>query len=142
METLNLYQNNVAYNFDMFAPSPRPEKPIIIDYPGEQEKKVVEANRQKAARRNAIVRAVLLIGLITAVFANIFVRAELSQVEMQITKAQSKIAKLDSEITRLECNLQSRMSYETVEKAATELGMQKLERNQIVYVHTNATEQE
>ena len=87
-----------------------------------------------------IVAGIIVFVLIAAVFANIFSRAELSQIDMQINKQEKAISKLDSEITRLKCSLQSLMTYEMIEQSAVELGMQKLERRQITYVHTGNAE--
>ena len=141
METLNLYQNNVAYDFEMFAPSPKPEREApIIDYPENKAKDKLSKDRN-AKKRNSKLSAVLLVAvLLVALFANIFSRAQISQTQMQINKQQKAISKLDSEITRLECNLQSMMTYETIEAGAIALGMQKMERSQIKYVNINAEE--
>ena len=75
--------------------------------------------------------------MLVALFANVFTRAKISQVDMQINKQQKEILKLDSEITRLQCEVQSKMTYEFIEAKAIELGMQKMERSQIKYVNIN-----
>lgn len=142
METLNLYQNNVAYDFDMFtsaAPERETETPII-DYPTGAETEKVISERKARKFREKLVAGIIVFVLIAAVFANIFSRAELSQIDMQINKQEKAISKLDSEITRLKCSLQSLMTYEMIEQSAVELGMQKLERRQITYVHTGNAE--
>ena len=43
METLNLYQNNVAYDFDMFAPKPKKDDAPVIEYPGRLTREKVNA---------------------------------------------------------------------------------------------------
>lgn len=141
METLNLYQNNVAYDFEMFAPSPKPEQEApIINYPEKKAKDKLKKERN-VKRKNSRLSAILLVSvLLVALFANIFSRAQISQTQMQINKQQKAISKLDSEITRLECNLQSVMTYETIEAGAIALGMHKMERSQIKYVNINAEE--
>ncbi len=140
METLNLYQNNVAYDFDMFAPKPKTEPSPVIDYPVKEQKEKVRKQRKQTAKTSNLSRVVIIGVLLLAIFANIFSYAEINRVEMKISKQNKSISKLDSEITRLECNLQSLMNYDAIEKSAKELGMQKLERSQIVYLNVNETE--
>ncbi len=133
---LNLYQNNKAYDFEMFAPKPRREAPVI-EYPEKKAKDKLESER-KAKKKTSSVSAFILVTIIlVTLFANIFSRAQISQVQMQINNQEKAIEKLDSEITRLECSLQSVMTYESIEAQATALGMQKMERNQVKYVNIN-----
>lgn len=138
METLNLYQNNVAYDFEMFAPAPKPEREApIIDYPERKAKDKLGKERD-AKRKSSKVSAILLATvMLVALFANVLSRAQISQAQMQISKQEKAISKLDSEITRLQCNLQSVMTYETIEAGAIALGMQKMERSQVKYVNIN-----
>ena len=140
METLNLYQNNVAYDFEMFAPKPKTEPSPVIDYPVKEQREKVRRQRNANAKTSKVTRVVMVGALLLAIFANIFSYAEINRVETTITKQNKSIAKLDSEISRLECNLQSLMNYDTIEEGAKELGMQKLERSQIVYLNVNQAE--
>ena len=141
METLNLYQNNVAYDFEMFAPAPKPEREApIIDYPETKAKDKLKRERNTNKKTGTLSAVLLVSFLLVVLFANVFSRAQISQAQMQITRQQKAISKLDSEITRLECNLQSLMTYETIEAEAKALGMQKMERSQIKYVNINAEE--
>ena len=141
METLNLYQNNVAYDFEMFAPSPKPEREApIIDYPETKAKDKLRRDRNAKKKTGTLSAFLLVAFLLVALFANVLSRAQISQAQMQITRQQNAISKLDSEITRLECNLQSLMTYETIEAEAKALGKQKMERSQIKYVNINAEE--
>lgn len=141
METLNLYQNNVAYDFEMFAPSPKPEREApIIDYPETKAKDKLRRDRNAKKKTGTLSAFLLVAFLLVALFANVLSRAQISQAQMQITRQQNAISKLNSEITRLECNLQSLMTYETIEAEAKALGMQKMERSQIKYVNINAEE--
>lgn len=141
METLNLYQNNVAYDFEMFAPSPRPERETpIIDYPETKAKDKLRRDRNANKKTSRLSAFLLVAFLLIVLFANVFSRAQISQAQMQITRQQNAINKLDSEITRLECSLQSLMTYETIEAEAKALGMQKMERSQIKYININAEE--
>ena len=118
METLNLYQNNVAYDFEMFAPSPKPEREApIIDYPETKAKDKLRRDRNAKKKTGTLSAFLLVAFLLVALFANVLSRAQISQAQMQITRQQNAISKLDSEITRLECNLQSLMTYETIEAA-------------------------
>ena len=141
METLNLYQNNVAYDFEMFAPAPKPEREApIIDYPETKAKDKLKRDRNANKKTSRLSAFLLVSFLLVALFANVFSRAQISQTQMQITRQENAIKKLDSEITRLECNLQSLMTYDTIETEAKALGMQKMERSQIKYVNINAEE--
>lgn len=140
METLNLYQNNVAYDFDMFAPKPKKDDAPVIEYPGRLTREKVNAER-KAREKKAKISRVIIVGvLLAAVVANIFSFAEISRVDVKIGKQKKIISKLDSEIIRLECNVQSLMTYDTIEESAKAIGMQKLERSQIVYISVNGTD--
>lgn len=141
METLNLYQNNVAYDFEMFAPRPKPDREApIIDYPSKKAKDKLESERRAKRKTSKLGTGIIIAVMLVALFANVFTRAKISQIDMQTTRQQKEILKLDSEITRLQCELQSKMTYEFIEAKAIELGMQKMERSQINYVNINAEE--
>ena len=138
METLNLYQNNVAYDFEMFAPKPKPEREApVINYPTKKAKDKLNSERKARRKTSALGTGVIIAVMLVVLFANVFTRAKISQVDMQINKQQKEILKLDSEITRLQCEVQSKMTYEFIEAKAIELGMQKMERSQIKYVNVN-----
>lgn len=128
------YYGNTAYDFDMFVTKPSRRPAEIVDYPSSETRKKVHTQRKVRALAAKIAVGAMIFSIVAGVFANVFVRAEISQVEMQITKQEKEIATLDSEIVRLQCNLQDKLSYEALEKGAAALGMQKLERRQITYV--------
>ena len=68
---------------------------------------------------------------------NIFLRSQITETEQKITAMDSKISLAESKLASANFQMEQKLSYNNLEQAATELGMRKLSKSQIVYVKTN-----
>ena len=79
----------------------------------------------------------------TAVFilaglcGNIALRLQINEVNNEISEVNSVIKELDSEKTSLEMEMQRRISYANLELEATQLGMRKMEKENVKYIRVN-----
>ena len=68
---------------------------------------------------------------------NIFLRLQINEVNSQINDVKSEINVLQSERTTLEVQLERVISYSNIELEAAEIGMQKMDKNQVKYIRVN-----
>ena len=90
----------------------------------------------KAARSLMVAKtvciAVILLALVVGILHN---KAELTQLSAQITATANEYTQLQSEYTMLSTQLESRGSLRSLEEyATTQLGMSKLDQDQVVYL--------
>ncbi len=146
MNNVKYYKSSLAYDFDMFMPKEQrtvekaPSQ--IIPMPTRQK---AAGRRVKTAKRAATGRVgitLVLIGVLLMVCANIYIRAEITSINSKIDKVKSEIVELESEEVRLGMELERKVSYANLEQAAKDLGMQKIEKSQMVYIRTNTNEQD
>lgn len=138
VDNLKYYNDSLAYDFEMFMPrSAEPaRKDNIVRLP--------ETRHQKRARKRAIKRvSASAFAVMTAVFmlaamcGNIFLRLQINEVNSKINTVKSEINELASEKTRLEVELERVISYSNIELEAAEIGMQKMDKNQVKYIRVN-----
>ena len=135
MDNIKYYNDSFAYNYDIFV-SQRPKKAEILDYP-EQKKVKFRAKAISKARASFMTKVAIAVLVLASVCASLFLRAEISSLKSQINSVNKEIVALESEATRLDVEIGRRISLTNLEAAATELGMQKCERNQVTYIMTN-----
>jgi cell division protein FtsL len=97
-------------------------------------KRKAAAARSLSAPVTAIMCAVFLLA---GFCGNIALRLEINEVNSQINDIKAAISELDSEKTSLEVEMQRRISYSNLELEAVELGMQKPEKENVVYIRVN-----
>lgn len=143
MDNYKYYSGSMSYDFDMFMPRatkqstvavPR-KKGTVIKYPAAQ-KRTVQKTKAKAGSRPISVLVYTAI-ILLMLCANIFTRAEVTEMRSQINTVKTEIGVLESEKTRLECELGDKISYANLEKEAEKLGMKKMDKSQIKYIKTN-----
>lgn len=139
MNNLKYYNDSVAYDFEMFAPKPKKqsERDNIVVMP---KRKAVAKKRSKAAARrvSAPVTLIMCAVFVLAGFCgNIAIRLRINEVNSQINDVKAAINELDSEKTALEVEMQRRISYSNLELEASELGMTKPEKENVVYIRVN-----
>lgn len=146
MNNVKYYKSSLAYDFDMFMPK---EQRKSNDSPSQiipmPTAKKAKHRRTKAAKQALSGRAGItfaLIGVLLMVCANIYIRAEITSINAQIDQVKSEIVELESEEVRLGMELERKVSYANLEQAAKDLGMQKIEKSQMVYIRTHAGEQD
>ncbi len=141
MDNLKYYNDSFAYDYEMFMPKEREKTTEIIDYPYKKE----SLKRKKAnARANWLSENLFKIGASLTVFAiaiaYIYLNAEIDRVQSEINDVKAAIVEYESEQTRLEVEINRKYSYQNLEEAAAELGMQQPEKSQVMYIKTNTTD--
>lgn len=138
VDNLKYYNDSLAYDFEMFMP--RSAEPVRKD----NIVKLPETRHQKHAKRRAVKRvSASAFAVMTAVFmlaamcGNIFLRLQINEVNSKINTVKSEINALTSEKTRLEVELERVISYSNIELEAAEIGMQKMDKNQVKYIRVN-----
>ncbi len=138
VDNLKYYNDSLAYDFEMFMP--RSAEPVRKD----NIVKLPETKHQKRAKRRAVKRvSASAFAVMTAVFmlaamcGNIFLRLQINEVNSKINTVKSEINALTSEKTRLEVELERVISYSNIELEAAEIGMQKMDKNQVKYIRVN-----
>ena len=140
MNNLKYYNDSLAYDFEMFMPKSSEEKRTrdnIVVMPKAEEK---AKNRRRAAAKSLSSPMLLIM---TAVFilaglcGNIALRIQINEVNSEINEVKSAITELDSVKTGLEVEMQRRISYSNLELEATQLGMRKMEKDNVKYIRVN-----
>ena len=140
MNNIKYYNDSLAYDFEMFAPKTAPknnQRDNIVVMP--------RANKKARSRKRSATKAVsapallVLTALIvlSGLCGNIALRLKINEVNSQINDVRAAIAEADSEKTALEVEMQRRISYANFELEATQLGMQKPEKENVVYIRVN-----
>ncbi len=140
MNNLKYYNDSVAYDFEMFAPKPAEKQNTRDNIVVMPRQKAAARKRSKAAARrlSAPVTLVMCAVFVLAGFCgNIALRLQINEVNSQINDMKANIAKLDSEKTELEVEMQRRISYANLELEASQLGMTKPEKDNVVYIRVN-----
>ena len=140
MDNLKYYNDSLAYDFEMFMPKTAEKKHSrenIVVMPrtaAKSKKRKAAAAKSLSAPVTAIMCAVFLLA---GFCGNIALRLEINEVNSQINDMKAAISELDSEKTSLEVEMQRRISYSNLELEAVELGMQKPEKENVVYIRVN-----
>ncbi len=136
MNNIKYYNDSLAYDFEMFAPktaNKQKSRDNIVVMP--------TVNKRKKAATKAVSAPALLVMTAIIVLAglcgNIVLRLQINEVNSEINEVKAAIAELDSEKTELEVEMQRRISYANLELEAVQLGMQKPEKENVVYIRVN-----
>ena len=139
MNNMKYYTNNFAYDYDMFLPKDKrgeavPKKPEnIINLPVVSGKAGAKREQKEKFRKNLFTFTALFM-ICAAIALSMFMRAKATELNTEINAATKELSKLQSEEIRLEMELERRISFSNIEKAAQELGMHKKEKAQINYI--------
>ena len=124
------YNDSLAYDFDMFMP--KKYKPNnVIEY---KPKKTI---KPKVKYRVDIVSVFCVIAVFATIMYSLFLRVSICESDHSIKKLEKSISELQSEKSQLDFEYQSKMSYPNLEQKASELGMRKMTKDQVVYIFTN-----
>lgn len=140
MNNLKYYNDSVAYDFEMFAPKPVEKKNTRDNIVVMPSNKTAAKKRSKAAARRMSAPATLImcaVFVLAGFCGNIALRLQINEVNSQINDMKAAISELDSEKTALEVEVQRRISYANIELEASELGMKKPEKSNVVYIQVN-----
>lgn len=138
MDNLKYYNDSLAYDFEMFMP--RSAEPVrkdnIVRLPKTKQQKRAKARavRRLSASAFAVMTTVFILG---AMCGNIFIRLQINEVSSKINDVKAEINALESRKTELEVELERVVSYSNIELEATEIGMQKMDKDQVTYIRVN-----
>jgi cell division protein FtsL len=138
VDNLKYYNDSLAYDFEMFMP--RSAEPVrkdnIIKLP--QTKQQTRAKKHAVKRVSASAFAVMTaVFVLAAMCGNIFLRLQINEVNSKINDVKTEINELESQKTALEVELERVVSYSNIELEAAEIGMQKMDKNQVKYIRVN-----
>ncbi len=138
MDNLKYYNDSLAYDFEMFMP--RSVEPVrkdnIIKLPKTRQQKRAKARAVKrvSASAFAVMTATFMLA---AMCGNIFLRLQINEVNAKTNDIKSEINELQSQKTALEVELERVISYSNIELEAAEIGMQKMDKDQVKYIRVN-----
>ncbi len=140
MNNLKYYNDSMAYDFQLFMPKEKPQEKNddnIIKMPKTVKKpkrKAKAASKRVSESMFAIVATVILVGTLCA---NLCLRIKVNELNNDINTAKTVLSEKQSEYVDLAMEYENRISFINLEAAATELGMKKLDRDQVVYIRVN-----
>lgn len=134
MDNLKYYNDSLAYDFEMFMPHTKENnKDNIVKLPQNKA-------RKKAAVKTVSVSAFAVMAtvfMVAAMCGNIVLRLQINEVNSKINEVKSEINVLESEKTSLEVEFERIISYSNIELEAAEIGMQKMDKEQVKYIRVN-----
>lgn len=126
-----------AYDFELFEPKrkqelqPQPQN-NVIRLPREE----LEKNRRPKHRAFKVISVcTFLVVMLGIVGTFVYGQVRLSELTNEINSTTTELSEQESLYTQLKMKSQAKLSLETVEEyAETQLGMRKLEQNQVEYI--------
>ena len=125
------YNDCLAYDFEMFTEHPkrdRSQNNIIKMKPKVRPKTKI--------RSNILVKMSIIASVLFFCFANIQLRIVTNEINSEINQKKVEIRELEAEKKALEMQLENMISLEMLETRALEMGMRKMEKDQIKYIRT------
>lgn len=139
MNNMKYYNESLAYDFEMFAPKTAKKaenRDNIVVMPSS--KKRAAGSRSASKRMSSAALAIVAGIIVVAGFCtNIALKVQINEVNSQINEVKSQISELDSEKTELQVEMQRRISFANLELEAMQLGMQKPDKDSVVYIRVN-----
>ena len=137
MNNFKYDSDSFACDFDLFMPTKKEKKENVIKMP---------ENKSNVKRRKAAVNKAVSVSLVSvlisafflaAVCGNIYLRIRINETNTEINKVNTEINELEAEYTKLYVDMEKIVSYNNLESAAAKLGMKKMDKDQVVYIHVN-----
>ena len=100
------------------------------------EKKTRSKSKAKPLSVSAI-SVIMAAFMVVAFCGNIFLRVCITETSSKINDINTEIAELDAEITKLNVKFENMISYTNLEQAASDIGMKKMDKSQVVYMRVN-----
>ena len=138
VDNFKYYNNSLAYDFEMFMPKKAEpvRKDNIVKLPQTKQQKKAKARAVKRISASAFA-VITCAFVVAAMCGNIFLRLQINEVNSQINVVKSEINALESKKTILEVEVERMISYSNLEIEAAEIGMQKMDKNQVKYIRVN-----
>ncbi len=140
MNNTKYYNDSLAYDFEMFMPKTAEQdkkRNNIVVLP---QKAAASRKRTRAASKSMSVSVTMIMAavfILAGLCGNIVLRLKINEVNSEISDMKSVIGELDGEKTSLEVEMQKKISYANLELEATQLGMRKLEKENVTYIRVN-----
>lgn len=135
MNNLKYYDNTLAYDFNRFMPREKQAvEENIIKMPSKAKKRAPRAISASAA---SVLMAAFMV---VAVCGSIFLRVQITETSSKINDIKEEINVLDAEITKLNVEFENIISYTNLEQSASEIGMKKMDKSQVVYMRVNSSD--
>ncbi len=131
-----MYRDSTAYDFELFAP----KKKEVVEIPVSARRQSTRAKSRKKSAPLAKNRLVLVAAVVTVLLlmvAQLHCQLQNSEVVCEIDQTKTEIRNLKSDNTRLQSELSGVVSFTNMEKAAKEMGMQKMTVAQTEYINLN-----
>jgi len=132
------YNDNLAYDFELFAPKKSKILEINTEKDDAQEEKVLEAHEGAKVGGlkllNTVKNVLCATFVLSMICMLIYSRSEISEVKDQISTTETEIDTLISEETRLKMEFEKSISLTNIEEEARALGMKKQESGQTSYL--------
>ena len=140
MNNMKYYNDSLAYDFEMFMPKTAErdkarDNIVVMPKAAERTKKRTRAAAKSLSSPMLLIMTVVFI--LAGLCGNIALRIQINQVNSEINEMKSSINELDSVKTSLEVEMQRRISYSNLELEATQLGMRKMEKDNVKYIRVN-----
>ena len=123
------YNDCLAYDFEMFTEHPkrdRSQNNIV---------KIKPKVRPKAKiRSNVLVKMSIIAFVLFFCFASIQLRIVTNEINTEINQKKVEIRELEAEKKALEMQLENMISLGTLESKAAEMGMHKMNKEQVKYI--------
>lgn len=138
MDNLKYYNDSLAYDFEMFMPhSAEPvRKDNIVKLPQSKQRKRAKAYAVKRISASAFA-VMATVFFLAAMCGNILLRLQINEVNAKINDVKGEISVLESQKTELQVELERATSYSNIEIEAAEIGMQKMDKEQVRYIRVN-----
>ena len=137
MNNFKYYNDSLAYDFELFMPRQKKvNTDNVIKMP---QKKDVQKQRKAAHKAVSVSVAFVLLCtfFLAALCGNIFLRIRINEVDSAINDINTEINVMDAEYTKLFVEMEKMISYNNLGASAELLGMKKMDKNQVVYIHVN-----
>lgn len=123
------YNDCLAYDFEMFTEHPkrdRSQNNIIQMKPKVRPKAKI--------RSNVLVKMSIIAFVLFFCFASIQLRIVTNEINTEINQKKVEIRELEAEKKALEMQLENMISLGTLESKAAEMGMHKMNKEQVKYI--------
>ena len=140
MNNIKYYNDSLAYDFEMFMPKTAErdntrDNIVVMPKTAQRTKKRTRAAAKKLSSPMLLIMTVVFI--LAGLCGNIALRIQINEVNSEINNMKTSINELDSVKTSLEVEMQRRISYSNLELEATQLGMRKMEKENVKYIRVN-----
>ncbi len=137
MNNFKYYNDSLAYDFELFMPKKKSvNTDNVIKMP---QKKTIQKQRKVARKAVSVSVAFVLLCafFLAALCGNIFLRIRINEVDSAINDINTEINTMDAEYTKLFVEMEKLVSYKNLGESAQNLGMKKMDKKQVVYIHVN-----